>query len=191
MWVLSGVQNNILNISLAQIQKTNTALVFTYFHQFFFFNWLSNTEVQCVNGENNGTPFQYSCLENPRNRGAWWIVVCEVAQSRTRLKQLSSSNNVLKMVLNKARLYIIFLWSLYEMETEYLPQFPKLILFMFHIIASQLKFLKMLKRILNHALNGSKVSVFHNTRVFMSIREVIFFSPWGQLLTPPDRKSVV
>lgn len=73
------------------------------------------------------------------------------------------------------------------METEYLPQFPKLILFMFHIIASQLKFLKMLKRILNHALNGSKVSVFHNTRVFMSIREVIFFSPWGQLLTPPHQ----
>ena len=36
-------------------------------------------------GEGNGTPFQYSCLENPMDRGAWWAAVCGVAQSRTRL----------------------------------------------------------------------------------------------------------
>ena len=34
----------------------------------------------------NGNPLQYSCLENPRDRGAWWAAVCGVAQSRTRLK---------------------------------------------------------------------------------------------------------
>ena len=34
-----------------------------------------------------------SCLENPRDRGAWWAVICGVAQSRTRLKQLSSSSS--------------------------------------------------------------------------------------------------
>ena len=40
-------------------------------------------------GEGNGTPLQYSCLENPRDRGAWWAAVHVVAQSRTRLKRLS------------------------------------------------------------------------------------------------------
>ena len=40
-------------------------------------------------GEGNGNPLQYSCLENPRDRGAWWAAVYEVAQNWTRLKQLS------------------------------------------------------------------------------------------------------
>ena len=39
-----------------------------------------------VLGEGNGTPLQCSCLENPRDRGAWWAAVYEVTQSRTRLK---------------------------------------------------------------------------------------------------------
>ena len=43
-------------------------------------------------GEGNGTPPQCSCLENPRDGGAWWAAVYGVAQSRTRLKQLSSSS---------------------------------------------------------------------------------------------------
>ena len=43
-------------------------------------------------GEGNGNPLQCSCLENPRDRGAWWAAVCGVAQNRTRLKQLSSSS---------------------------------------------------------------------------------------------------
>ena len=42
-------------------------------------------------GEGNGNPLQYSCLENPRGGRAWWAGVCGVAQSQTRLKQLSSS----------------------------------------------------------------------------------------------------
>ena len=41
-------------------------------------------------GEGNGNPLQYSCLENPRDGGAWWAAVYGVAQSRTRLKGLSS-----------------------------------------------------------------------------------------------------
>ena len=44
-------------------------------------------------GEGNGKPLQCSCLENPRDGGAWWAAVYGVAQSRTRLKQLSSSRN--------------------------------------------------------------------------------------------------
>ena len=42
-------------------------------------------------GEGNGNPLQCSCLENPRDGGDWWAAVYGVAQSRTRLKRLSSS----------------------------------------------------------------------------------------------------
>ena len=44
-------------------------------------------------GEGNGNPFLCSCLENPRDRGAWWAAVYGVAQSRTQLKRLSSSRS--------------------------------------------------------------------------------------------------
>ena len=45
-----------------------------------------------MHGEGNGNPLQYSCLENPRDGGAWWASVYGVAQSQTRLKWLSSSS---------------------------------------------------------------------------------------------------
>ena len=44
-------------------------------------------------GEGNGNPLQCSCLENPRDRGAWWAAVYGVTHSRTRLKRLSSSSS--------------------------------------------------------------------------------------------------
>ena len=44
--------------------------------------------LSCI-GEGNGNPLQCSCLENPRDKGAWWAAVSGVAQSPTRLKQLS------------------------------------------------------------------------------------------------------
>ena len=44
-------------------------------------------------GEGNGNPLQCSCLENPRDGGAWWAAIHGVAQSRTRLKRLSSSSS--------------------------------------------------------------------------------------------------
>ena len=53
------------------------------------FNMLS----RLVIGEGNGTPLQYSCLENPRDGGTWWAVISGVTQSRTRLKRLSSSSS--------------------------------------------------------------------------------------------------
>ena len=52
-----------------------------YFH--FSLSWI---------GEGNGNPLQCSCLENPRDRGAWWAAVYGVTQSRTWLKWLSSSS---------------------------------------------------------------------------------------------------
>ena len=48
--------------------------------------------LSCI-GEGNGNPLQCSCLENPRDRGAWWATVYGVAQSWTRLKRLSSSSS--------------------------------------------------------------------------------------------------
>ena len=48
--------------------------------------------LSCTGG-GNGNPLQCSCLENPRDWGAWWAAVYGVAQSRTRLKRLSSSSS--------------------------------------------------------------------------------------------------
>ena len=45
-------------------------------------------------GEGNGNPLQCSCLENSRDRGAWWAAIYGVAQSQTRLKRLSSSSSI-------------------------------------------------------------------------------------------------
>ena len=44
-------------------------------------------------GEGNGNPLQCSCLENPRDGGAWWAAVYGVAQSRTRLKRLGGGSS--------------------------------------------------------------------------------------------------
>ena len=55
--------------------------------------WLHfHFSLSCI-GEGNGNPLQCSCLENPRDGGAWWAVVYGVAQSRTRLTRLSSSSS--------------------------------------------------------------------------------------------------
>ena len=48
--------------------------------------------LSCIGG-GNGNPLQCSCLENPRDSGAWWAAVYGIAQSRTRLKRLSSSRS--------------------------------------------------------------------------------------------------
>ena len=56
--------------------------------------------LSCI-GEGNGNPLQCSCLENPREGGAWWAAVYGVAQSWTWLKWLSSS-----------RIYIINFWNI-------------------------------------------------------------------------------
>jgi len=53
--------------------------------------------LSCI-GEGNGNPLQCSCLENPRDGEAWWAAVYGVAQSRTRLKQLSSSSSSIRFI---------------------------------------------------------------------------------------------
>ena len=55
--------------------------------------WLHfHFSLSCM-GEGNGNPLQCSYLEYPRDRGAWWAAISGVAQSRTRLKWLSSSSS--------------------------------------------------------------------------------------------------
>ena len=58
----------------------------------------------CI-GEGNGSPLQCSCLENPRDRGAWWAAIYGVVWSRTRLKQLSSSSSSIECVLSRDQLF--------------------------------------------------------------------------------------
>ena len=55
--------------------------------------WLHfHFSLSCI-GEGNGNSLQCSCLENPRDRGAWWAAIYGVAQSRSRLKRLSRSSS--------------------------------------------------------------------------------------------------
>ena len=49
-----------------------------------------NTNVRSTHGrEDNGTPLQYSCLENPMDGGAWWAAIRGVARNRTRLSDFT------------------------------------------------------------------------------------------------------
>ena len=61
--------------------------------------------LSCI-GEGNGNPLQCSCLENPRDGGAWWAAVYGVTQSRTRLKRLSSSSSMAEVVGNLENCYL-------------------------------------------------------------------------------------
>ena len=72
---------------------------FTFFFSFFFHSHFS---LLCI-GEGNGNPLRCSCLENPRDRRAWWASVYGVAQSRARLMRLSSSSS--KCTYNATLLY--------------------------------------------------------------------------------------
>ena len=69
--------------------------------------WLHfHFSLSCI-GEGNGIPLQCSCLENPRDGGAWWAAVYGVAQSWTQLKRLSSSSS---MALFEVFVYLFLCW---------------------------------------------------------------------------------
>ena len=80
LWLFSGLSLHFLLLENLRI--------------FSCLNAIYNTFTQTVfTREGNGNPLQCSCLENPRDVGAWWAAVCGVTQSRTRLKRLSSSSS--------------------------------------------------------------------------------------------------
>ena len=60
-------------------------------------DWATSLSLSFI-GEGNGDPLQRSCLENPRDGGAWWAAVYRVAQSRTQLKRLSSSSRLVSVL---------------------------------------------------------------------------------------------
>ena len=67
--------------------------------------------LSCI-GEGNGNPLQCSCLDYPRDVGAWWAAIYGVAQSRTQLKRLSSSSSVpVKSALFKRKIVTYALLS--------------------------------------------------------------------------------
>ena len=59
--------------------------------------WATSLSLSCV-GEGNSNTLQCSCLENPRDGGAWKAAVYGVTQSRTQLKWLSSSSSIILIV---------------------------------------------------------------------------------------------
>ena len=77
-------------------------------------------------GEGNGNPLQCSCLENPRDGGAWWAAIYEAAQSRTRLKWLNS---------NRAHFINIFFHSLFLLP--YLKNFASFSVIFFSLCFSE------------------------------------------------------
>ena len=64
-----------------------------WLHLLYIKKFLIYSPIVAVTGEGNGNPLQCSCLENPRDRAIWWAAICGATQSRTPLKQLSSSNS--------------------------------------------------------------------------------------------------
>ena len=76
----------LLNYLLFFLLRTHPAsLVFLGKKNFFVLLYHFNREVRSRDGEGNGTPLQYSCLENPMDGGAWWAIVHGVSKSRTQL----------------------------------------------------------------------------------------------------------
>ena len=59
------------------------------------------TELRRIPGGGHGNPLQYSCLENPMDRGAWWATVHSVEKSQTWLTQLSSQTSTTETIQSK------------------------------------------------------------------------------------------
>ena len=94
-------------------------------------SWFNLIGVRASIGEGNGTPLQYSCLENPMDGGAWWAAVHGVAKSQTRLsdftftfhfhaleKEMATHSSVLAWrIPGMGSLLGCYLWGLTELDT--------------------------------------------------------------------------
>ena len=93
-------------------------------------DWATSLSLSCI-GKGNGNPLQCSCLETPRDGGACWAAVYGVAQSRTRLKWLSSSNSSSSISTSWTPVFSPFV--IYLMNIFY----PKPILILISAMSSQ------------------------------------------------------
>ena len=84
--------------SMGSLELETTERLHVHFSLFTFMHW----RLQC------------SCLENPRNGGAWWASVYGVAQSRTRLKRLNNNNILFSRLLNIDKRSTSRLWKFYQ-----------------------------------------------------------------------------
>ena len=81
-------------------------------------NVLRGTENSCLmhcidqNGEGNGTPLQYSCLENPMDGGAWWAAVHGVAKSQTRLNDFTFTFHIQALEKEMATHSSVLAWRI-------------------------------------------------------------------------------
>ena len=89
-WPISDVRLHARSLKISCHPCSATPVVCTPVQSFTYLTDLYSSMLNW--GEGNGNPLQYSCLENPRDRGAWWAAIYGVAQSGTWLKRLSSSS---------------------------------------------------------------------------------------------------
>ena len=91
-------------------KETHTSIQLHTSHHYAYFH---PTYDQC--GEGNGTPLQYSCLENPMNEGAWWAVVHGVAKSRIRLSDFPFTLHFHALEKETATHSSVLAWRIPEM----------------------------------------------------------------------------
>ena len=110
--------------SLYKLQHRSSSVI--YFGCFRWENFPKNEHLKCLQSLsffkpcgkkkmhnrkfNHGNPLQCSCLENPRDGGAWWAAIYGVAQSQTRLKRLSSSSRCISSVQFSLSVVFDSLW---------------------------------------------------------------------------------
>ena len=108
------------------IITANTTCLYTLIFSEEFY---TNSPASWLCGEGNGTPLQCSCLENPRNTGAWQEAVYGVAQSRTQLKRLSSSSSKQLPICSSHNLTFcsqdFFLFYLYNRKCKFYFSFTR------------------------------------------------------------------
>ena len=116
----------------------------------------------CI-GEGNDNPLQYSCLENPRDREAWWAAIYGVAQSQTRLKQLSSSS---RDIINCFHDVVTYSKSICNQNTQLelisaTQNLPSTEILIYGVCQLSLHLLSLLRAYLNFSALGKKMVTLH------------------------------
>ena len=101
--------------------------------------WVRSLVQEDSPGGGHGNPLQYSCLENPMDRGPWWATVRGVAQSQTRLKSLSTRTYTRVCLCRRINLQfcLLFQWVIFLVSffCSYFPLNLLFILFFFPLAA--------------------------------------------------------